>query len=317
MSVLDEAARLNAAGRRQEAVATVERAAAAGDAEALFAMANWRLFGLFGPRDLVAAHRLLDRAAALGFVEAVRTKAMLIGNGTGCAADAEKAALMLQTIEAADPYASLQLNFLGGMAPVGDFAPEQAETLCNAPLVKRFRSLLTPKECAYLSTMAEPQLRPSFVTNPQTGAQMPHPIRTSSGMSFGPTQEDLVIWRINERIARASGTAIDCGEPLHILRYAPGQEYKPHTDSMPGEANQRAWTVLVYLNDDYQGGETVFPKVGLEVRGTAGDALIFHNVTADGRPDPASLHAGLPIVSGVKWLATRWIRTGRYHPWTS
>lgn len=315
MSVIDEAARLNAAGRRREAVALVEQAAASGDAEALFAMANWRLFGLFGSRDLAAAHRLLDRAVERGFVEAVRTKAMLIGNGSGCVADPAKAAQLLQAIKDVDPYASLQLNFMDGMAPDCDFVAEGSETLCDAPVVKRFRAFLTSGECAYLTGLAEPHLRPSFVTNPQTGAQMPHPIRTSSGMSFGPTQEDLVIRRINERIARVSATLVDCGEPLHILRYTPGQEYKPHTDSMPGEANQRVWTVLIYLNDDYEGGETCFPKAGVEVRGAAGDALIFQNVTADGRPDPASLHAGLPVTAGVKWLATRWIRARPYHPW--
>ena len=126
-----------------------------------------------------------------------------------------------------------QLDLLAGVAPTADFTPDRAETLCGAPIVKRYPALLTARECAYLTSMAEPQLRPSFVTNPSTGAQMPHPIRTSMGMSFGPTQEDLVIRRINERIALASGTNVACGEPLHMLRYTPGQEYKPHTDSMP------------------------------------------------------------------------------------
>lgn len=317
MSVLDEAARLNAAGRQQEAVAIVGRAAEDGDAEAIFAMANWRLFGLFGARDLAAAHRLLDRAAALGYIEAVRTKAILTANGTGCAADTAEAERLLQTIRAHDPHAALQLDFLTGMAPTADFAPEHAETLCAAPEIKRYPALLTARECAYLTGMAEPHLHPSFVTNPQTGARMPHPIRTSMGTSFGPTQEDLVIRRFNERIAHASGTEVACGEPLHMLRYAPGQEYKPHTDSMPGETNQRVWTVLIYLNAEFEGGATQFPRLDIEFRGAPGEALIFHNVDAEGRPDPASLHAGLPVTAGVKWLATRWIRAEPWHPWTS
>jgi prolyl 4-hydroxylase len=203
------------------------------------------------------------------------------------------------------------------MAPTADFAPERAEALCEAPIIKRYPALLTSRECAYLTGMAEPHLRPSFVTNPQTGARMPHPIRTSMGMSFGPTQEDLVIRRINERIAHASGTEVACGEPLHMLRYAPGQEYKPHTDSMPGEANQRVWTVLIYLNGEFEGGATQFPRVDFEFRGAPGDALIFRNVDADGRSDPASLHAGLPVTVGAKWLATRWIRAEPWHPWAS
>ena len=315
MSVLDEAGRLTATGRQADAVALVRKSADQGDPEALFAIANWRLFGLFGPRDLAEAHRLLDRAAAEGFVEAVRTKATLLANGTGLAADPAQSARLLETIRACDQHAALQLDFSARMAPVGEFQPSRSETMCEAPLVKRYNGLLTPQECAYLCGRAEPQLRPSYVTNPATGAQMPHPIRTSMGMSFGPTLEDLVVRRINERIATATGTEVSCGEPLHILRYTPGQQYKPHTDSMPGEANQRVWTMLIYLNDDYEGGATRFPRVGLEFRGAAGDALILYNVDGEGRPEPASLHAGLPVTGGVKWLATRWIRARPYHPW--
>lgn len=315
MSVLDEAARLIAAGQQQAAVELVEQAAQADDPEALFALANWRLFGLFGGRDLAAAHGLLDRAAQHGWVEAVRTKAMLTANGTGCRADRARAERMLRTIRDRDPHAALQLDFLADMPPPDQFPPDRARTLADAPAVKLYPGLLAARECAYLTAMAEPNLQPSFVTNPETGARMPHPIRTSMGMSFGPTQEDLVVRRINERIAWASGTDVACGEPLHMLRYTCGQEYKPHTDSMPGEANQRAWTVLVYLNEGYEGGATRFPRLDLEVRGAPGDALIFCNVTRDGRPDPASLHAGLPVTAGAKWLATRWIRVRPYHPW--
>lgn len=314
MSVLDEAIRLNATGQREAAVRLVERAAGGGDAEALFALANWRLFGLHGARDLAAAHGLFDRALAAGSVEAVRTKAILTANGTGCQANGEEAERLLRGIRGSDPHAALQLDFLADMPPASQFPPDGARMLSETPVVKLYPGLLAARECAYLTAMAEPNLQPSFVTNPQTGARMPHPIRTSMGTSFGPTQEDLVIRRLNERIAHASGTRVECGEPLHMLRYTSGQEYKPHTDSMPGEANQREWTVLVYLNEGYEGGATRFPRLDLEVKGAPGDALIFCNVTSAGQPDPASLHAGLPVTGGAKWLATRWIRARPFTP---
>lgn len=315
MSVIDEANRLASTGRQADAVALVSDAAAKDDPEALFALANWRLFGLFVARDLNAAHGLLDRAAALGYVDAIRTKAILIGNGTGCVGDLARASEMLAAIRMADPYAALQLDFLSRMRPNVDVESDRIEVLSNAPSVRIHRKLLTAEECSYLTGMSEAQLQPSFVTNPTTGARMPHPIRTSMGMSFGPTLEDLVVRRINLRIGAASGTDVGCGEPLHILRYTPGQEYKPHTDSVAGDANPRALTMLIYLNDGYEGGATQFPRAGLEVRGGVGDALIFCNIDAAGRPDPASLHAGLPVATGVKWLATRWIRARSYHPW--
>lgn len=315
MSVLDQAQRLVAAGRRADGVALVERAAEAGDVEALFALANWRLFALFGPRDLGEAHRLLDRAAGLGSVEAVRTKAALTANGTGCEADMTRAEVLLEGIRARDGHAALQLTFAGMMAPSTGAPPEASEVLGRAPVIKLYRTLLSPQECGYLREMARPSLQASFVTNPTTGARMPHPIRTSMGTSFGPTQEDIIIRRINERIAWVSGTDVACGEPLHILRYERGQEYRPHTDSMAGDANPRAWTMLIYLSDGYQGGATQFPRLGISVTGAVGDALLFGNVDADGRPHPDSLHAGQPVGGGEKWLATRWIRARPYHPW--
>lgn len=315
MNILAEAERLTAAGRREEAVAFVEQAASHGDAEALFVVGNWRLFGLFGARDLEAAHRLLDQSAAKGHVDAIRTKAILTVNGTGVPADSAAAEAMLVGIRSQDPHAAQQLDFLYGMPPNTDFAPARRKSICKAPIIDCYPALLSEPECQYLTIMAQPYLQPSYVTNPATGARMPHPVRTSTGMSYGPTAEDLVVRRINERIASVSGTEVDCGEPLHMLRYALGQQYKPHTDGLPGEKNQRVWTVLIYLNSDYDGGATSFPMLGIDYRGSTGDALIFNNVNTSGQPDPETLHAGLPVTSGIKWLATRWIRERPYHPW--
>lgn len=312
MSVLDAAKQLMDAGRRTEAIALVEAAAARDEPEAVFALANWRLFGLMGRQDFAEAMRLFARGAALGDVEATRNWAILIGNGTGMAADPERGRKMMATIAAHDPAAAAQLALLDLMAHplAGTIAepPVAGELLADRPLVLLHRGLLSPAECTYLMQVAEPMLRPSFVVNPTTGGRMADPIRTSWSMSLGLTLEDLVVHQLNRRFAAVTGTAVTCGEPLHILRYQGGQEYRPHTDSMPGEANQREWTVLVYLNDGYAGGETHFPRAGLKVRGQPGDALVFRNVDADGHLDLRTLHAGLPVHSGVKWLATRWIR---------
>jgi hypothetical protein len=110
------------------------------------------------------------------------------------------------------------------------------------------------------------------------------------------------------QIAAATGTDVRRGETLQILRYAPGQEYRPHLDAIPGLANQRVLTVLVYLNNDYAGGEIDFPEIGLAVRGRTGDALMFANALPDGRPDPVTRHAGRPVTQGIKLLASWWIR---------
>lgn len=158
-------------------------------------------------------------------------------------------------------------------------------------------------------------LEPALVIDPVTGRHVPHPVRTSFGAVVGPAHEDLVIRALNARIALASGTTIEQGEPLQVLRYEPGQEFRPHHDTIADAGNQRHWTMLVYLNEAYRGGETHFPAAGLTIRSSGGDGLLFRNVDGTGRPDVLARHAGLPVLVGMKWLATRWIREKPHDPW--
>ena len=108
-------------------------------------------------------------------------------------------------------------------------------------------------------------------------------------------------------------------EPAEVLHYSIGEAYRPHVDffhpQLPNFAEQmrlkgqRIKTCLVYLNDDFDGGETDFPKLGIKYRGRAGDALIFENVKPNGTGDLSTLHAGLPPTRGDKWLFSQWIRS--------
>jgi len=63
------------------------------------------------------------------------------------------------------------------------------------------------------------------------------------------------------------------------------------------------------------GGATAFPKAGVTVQPKSGRAVVFDNLREDGSPEPDSLHAGLPVERGEKWLATLWIRQGQYRAW--
>jgi prolyl 4-hydroxylase len=167
-----------------------------------------------------------------------------------------------------------------------------------------------PKAIPRTHIPLRPMLRPSVVVDPQTGKQVPNAVRTSSAAAFPFVDENLAIHALNRRLAAASGTDVRSGEPLQVLHYAPGERYHEHSDALPGVApdQQRVLTFLVYLNEDYEGGETSFPAAGLKVRGRTGDGLLFRNASPDGRPDERALHAGLPVTSGVKHLASRWIR---------
>ena len=309
-----EVRRLAQQGRAAEGVALVARSSERGDPEASFTLANWRLWGLYGPRDLQECHELLAKAAGSGWVEATRLRANLVANGTGCAADFDAGVALLQEIAPVDEGARKQLELVSGMPSIDALAGLPREELSTAPAISIIRNLLSRKECEYLIDKAAPALKPSLVVDPRTRRTMADPVRTSSGMNFDPSQEDLVVNAVNRRIAAVTETDYECGEMLSILSYGRGEEYRPHVDSIPGAVNQHRTTALVYLNQDYVGGETSFIHLGLEVRGERGDCLVFQNATEDGGPDMASRHAGLPVTEGTKWIASRWIRERPYDP---
>jgi prolyl 4-hydroxylase len=177
--------------------------------------------------------------------------------------------------------------------------------------VWRVERLFTASECDYLLQLAESGYEPSVVNN-ALGQPVRDPIRTSDGATIHWMIEDPAVHALNRRLAAVSGTSYEQGEATLILRYKGSQEYKPHFDFVRSETNQRFKTVLVYLNHDYKGGETVFPEIGLTFRGRKGDALIFTSALPNRSVDPLSKHAGLPVTQGVKYLCTKWIRERRW-----
>jgi prolyl 4-hydroxylase len=160
--------------------------------------------------------------------------------------------------------------------------------------------------------MAEPWLTPSVVVDPHSGQLVQNPVRTSDAMAFPWIAESPAVHALNRRIAAATGTTTAQGEPLQVLRYRPGGEYKPHFDAIDGLANQRILTMIVWLNEGEEGGATMFLENGLRLKGGTGDALLFRNARADGSRDPEARHAGLPVTRGEKLIASRWIRARTY-----
>jgi prolyl 4-hydroxylase len=301
-------------GRHEEAAHLLIAQAGAGKSDALIQLALWRIAGDVVRRDLGAARALL-RAAAASDDSAALLHACFLAGGTGGEPDWTEALAELARLAPRVQRAAIQLRLIDAMDLDRDGAPSRrppTRVLADAPYALAAPAFLTRTECAYLIAVAEPQLQPSVVVDPVTGRMTPHPVRTSDAAMFGVFAEDVVVAAINRRIAALSATRADQGEPLQVLRYRPGGEYKPHMDALPAEPNQRILTVLVYLSDDYDGGETRFVRTGLSFRGRIGDALLFRNAAADGRPDPMALHAGLPVTRGVKYLASRWIRSERF-----
>lgn len=190
-----------------------------------------------------------------------------------------------------------------------------------APRVILFGNLLAPEECEELVEMSRGKLARSSVVNAATGHYDVHPHRTSSGTHFN-RGENALIQRIERRIAELVQHPVEHGEPLQILHYQPGGEYKPHFDyfdpAQPGNeavlkhGGQRVATLVMYLNDVPAGGSTVFPEVGLDVLPRRGNAVYFAYTTEQGQLDARTLHGGSPVSEGEKWIATKWFRQRPY-----
>lgn len=195
------------------------------------------------------AEKLLSQAAQSGHLEAGTLRACLIGSGTFQPYDPELARRLLQSIASRDSLATELLSLLAAAPPAHSATKLPINLLSADPQVFTVRGLLSGAECRYLRERAELALGPSCIIDPSTGKRTPHPVRTSYGTTLGLGQEALVVHQVNLRLAAVTRTGIMCGEPLHILRYSPGQEYRPHLDALPETAHPRTWTVLVYLND--------------------------------------------------------------------
>ena len=191
------------------------------------------------------------------------------------------------------------------------------ETFCETPSATVYRGAFTAEECEYLIAYGAERLQPSEIVDPLTGQRRPDDVRTSLTAVLGPVDYDLVTAMFNRRLAALVSEPKNHGEFLGVLNYSQGQEYRPHSDWLPPgkeleRSGQRVATTLIYLNDDYEGGETHFLEPDVKFKGAPGDVLAFRNVTAKGDPDNESRHAGLPVTSGAKWLGSKWFREKRY-----
>jgi prolyl 4-hydroxylase len=281
------------------------------DGQALFESAAAKLRGCDGARDLPAALELFRQAAGAGRVDSAVIYANLLAAGVGGPRRWAEALRLLAALAEISPRSRRELERIEGMALDRDGGPlvvPDGETLCETPFIARFERLFSPEECAWLAAAAAPMLVPAVVVDPGSGRQVRDPVRVCDSVGFTWPLENPAVHALNRRLAAASGTAAEQGEPLQVLRYRPGGEYRPHFDAILGFANQRAMTMLVWLNADYEGGETHFPTPGLKLKGRPGDAILFRNTGADGRRDPAAGHAGLPVTAGEKLIASRWIR---------
>jgi prolyl 4-hydroxylase len=175
---------------------------------------------------------------------------------------------------------------------------------------------LDAAQCDALIAMIDANRRPStlLASSPRSD------FRTSESCDMDRWSPD--VRPIDEGLARMVGVAPEYGETMQGQRYAPGQQFRAHHDyfheseeywqRVKLEGGQRTWTLMIYLNDVEEGGATWFPQAGVRFRPRRGLLLAWNNMGADGQPNPATLHEGMPVIAGVKYIITKWFREDRW-----
>ncbi|WP_374571495.1 prolyl hydroxylase family protein [Phenylobacterium sp.] len=281
-----------------EDLAEVRRRAGADDPQALAMAAVLAGLGAGEPQSWPAAIQRLTRAAELG-LESARGQLAVLAN--------------------AAPDAGADWTGLARTIDMGRWlAPPPKERLSRDPRISRSPGFLAPQVCDWLIERARGRVTQAKVFDPAGDGGRTEAGRTNSAFELALEDLDLVTVMARTRIAVAVGVPPGALEPIQVLHYAPGQRFTRHFDyldpTVPGYAadvarrGQRMATFLVYLNAEFEGGETDFPLVGLKFKGAPGEALMFANVDMTGAPDRRTLHEGLPPASGEKWLLSQWIR---------
>lgn len=338
-----EAAALDRARRHIDAIAVLSRGAASGDLLAKRTVGLRILLGDRAPLLGLEGARLLSEAAAEGDARSAELSAIIYGAGIHCTQNWGDALQWLQhaaelgsvrsrgalavlcadrdlaaRASLAEPPRALW-NALREQIDLGRMlSPPRAQILHRDPKLGLVTEMAKPWLCDWLISQARGRLTQAEVYNPYTQSRERTPERTNSSALMSLLDTDLAQIALQARIAAAVGMPFGNLEPAFVLHYAPGQTFHDHYDFVdpetPGYAEeianngQRVMTFLIYLNDGYDGGETDFPRLGIQHRGTAGQGFFFANVGADGEADTATLHAGRAPSRGEKWVFSQFIR---------
>ena len=178
------------------------------------------------------------------------------------------------------------------------------------------RGFLPPELCTALIALIDAGRRPSTVSDYNGDAAF----RTSETCDLDAAEPAVVA--VETAIAAFAGLDPVYGEPIQGQRYAVGQEFMLHTDYFEPHgadfmkycsvAGQRSWTVMIFLNEPEDGGATRFKRIDKVIKPETGKLVAWNNMDLNGQPNPWTLHAGLPVKAGTKYVVTKWFRQ---RPW--
>jgi len=275
-------------------VSLLRRTLDGGDGEAAALMAVLHGAGAWVPQSWDAALDLLEAGARLGSCRAQGQLRLLAGERDG------------------DDWAALRRSI--------DLGPwlgtPNRKVLWEAPRVRMSEGFAPPWAGEWIISQVRGRMRQALMYHGDVKQEVFDPHRSCSDYEFDLVGSDLILILIRNRIAAVTGLPVAAMEPPRVFHYALGQDIKPHYDRLndgigdyarSGYKGDRIATFLLYLNDDFDGGELEFPLVGQRFKGKTGNALYFAHVDQAGGPERLSLHAGLPISRGEKYVLSQWI----------
>ncbi len=335
MSAIARANAFDADGRHDDAINELANAAQGGDAEAMTQLAKRIIVGDRAPRLRRQGIGLLRDAVQMGSAEAADRLAVIQASGVVVAPDwpAALQSLLLAAERGWAP-ARAQLEVLGSMLDNGAhgepaalveepnlrrlLVPEPAIVVHDDPRIARFPRFVSEQVCDWLIVRARDTLVRARVYDAHRSLDIVDPSRTNSFAVFNAMEADLVHLMVQTRMAAGCGQRVSHMEASTVLHYAVGQTIGHHYDFVdpehPGYAEEvrlrghRVATFLVYLNDGYEGGETIFPRIGVRHVGRRGEGLLFINTLPDGRANLRTLHSGEPPTKGEKWVFSQFVR---------
>jgi hypothetical protein len=340
---VDHARALDERGRHDEALALLRRAADAGNAPAALLLGVRLFTGRAAPKAPAEGVRFIAAAAAGGDAEAIGYMAAFAAEGRYVPQDWAAAFDHLQDgAERGDERCRTQLAHLtsdaAARAAIGAGAQDDgvwararagidlgallptpsAKELSKAPRIRIFENFLSDDLCDWMVEQAHDKLTVAPIYDDASGGPLSSERRSNTNCVFHPIEGDVIQALVRARIAAVAGPSPACMEPLTVLHYEVGQEFRRHVDfldpALPGLADdlalngQRIATFLIYLNDGFEGAETEFPVMALRWKGRKGDAILFYNVEPSGAVDRRTMHAGRPPTQGEKWLLSQFIR---------
>jgi prolyl 4-hydroxylase len=179
------------------------------------------------------------------------------------------------------------------------------------PLIMVLGNVLSDEECDELIRLSKDRLQRSKIGDGRAVDEL----RTSSSIFFKEGENDTVA-QIEKRVSQIMNIPVEHGEGLQILNYKIGQEYKAHFDFFSSSSrpvsNPRISTLVMYLNDVEEGGETYFPKLNFSVSPQKGMAVYFEYFYDNQHLNDLTLHGGAPLIIGDKWAATQWMRRKKF-----